>query len=142
MPGVFSKDGISFQYPENWNLEKEETDGGWMIHLQSPNTAFLMLTCDRTIPALDAVLQTALDTMKNEYEEIEVENALSTISGIPAVGHDCQFTSLDFTNTCWLRALSVHGATLLFLCQANDFEMDVAGQVFQAIFASTTIAEN
>ena len=40
----FSRDGITFKYPGNWTLERADTDDGWTVSVQSPGTAFWMLT--------------------------------------------------------------------------------------------------
>ena len=40
MVETFEDDGIRFRYPENWRLEREDTDTGWTVVVQSPETAF------------------------------------------------------------------------------------------------------
>ena len=39
MAALFEESGIQFQYPENWELQREESDTGWTISVQSPATA-------------------------------------------------------------------------------------------------------
>ena len=48
MSQEYQADGISFRYPDNWRLDREESADGWTVLLQSPGTAFLTLTCDQS----------------------------------------------------------------------------------------------
>src|SRR5947208_1292364 len=43
MAAQFAETGVSFQYPENWRLEREEIDHGWLVTVQSPGTSFLIV---------------------------------------------------------------------------------------------------
>src|SRR5262245_14296519 len=47
MNGEFSEDGVAFTVPEGWKVQREETEEGWVVTLQSPGTAFAMFSMDR-----------------------------------------------------------------------------------------------
>lgn len=141
MSAQFEEHGVRFQYPENWNLEEEETDTGWTVHLQSPNTAFLLLSVDEEMPSTEDVLETALEAMKSEYPDVEAENRIETVAGMPAVGHDIHFTSLDLTNTCCTRSFYTGDATVLLLWQAADLDLEESEPVLHAICASLEVEE-
>ena len=67
MPAVFAEDGIRFQYPENWQLEREETATGWTVTVQSPQTAFLLVSLDYEMPQPEEMATTALEALRMEY---------------------------------------------------------------------------
>src|SRR5579871_1740840 len=101
MTKLFREDDISFRYPDNWTLEREEGDGGWTVSVQSPDTAFLVLSRDAGMPDTTEVAATTLEALREEYPGLEAESAVETLAGRMAVGHDIQFISFDLTNTCW-----------------------------------------
>jgi hypothetical protein len=139
MAGQFEQQGVSFQYPENWRLEKEETETGWTVTVQSPNTAFFLLSYDEEMPPMEQVLETTLEALRSDYPDLEVYDQLETLAGQPAAGHDIQFTSLDLTNTCWTRSFYTDHATVLVMCQLTDLDLDIAEPVLRAICASLAV---
>ena len=139
MTKLFREDGISFRYPENWTLEREEADGGWTVSVQSPDTAFLVLTCDRGMPNTEDVAETTLEALREEYPGLEAESCVETLAGRMAIGHDIQFISFDLTNTCWTRCFESDAGTVLIMCQANELEMEKIGPVLMAFCASLEV---
>jgi hypothetical protein len=137
----FSAGGIRFQYPENWRLEREESDAGWTVSVQSPDTAFFMLSLREDMPSVDQVEEAAVAALREDYPELESEDQTATIAGQPAVGHDIRFFSLDLTNTCWTRSFYTPNGTVLVLCQTNDLEADVNEPVLRAMCASLQIED-
>jgi hypothetical protein len=142
MPAEFSASGLRLLYPENWRLEREESDSGWTISVQSPETAFLMLSMREDMPSIDQVAETALAALREEYPDLEADDCTESVAGQPAVGHDIRFFSLDLTNTCWTRSFySPHG-TVLVLCQSNDLESETNEPVLRAMCASLQITDD
>ena len=136
MAAQFDHGGIRFLYPENWRAEREDSAGGWTVSVQSPQTAFFMLTFDDDMPEQALMAETALEALRSEYPELEADEAVESVAGQPAVGHDIRFFSLDLTNTCWTRSFYSGSGTLLALWQANDLELEEVEPIFQAIRAS------
>jgi hypothetical protein len=139
MAAQFHEDGIGFAYPENWDLQREENAHGWTVSVQSAATAFFMLTYDGDMPETGLMADTALEAMREEYPDLEADEAVDTVAGQPAVGHDIRFFSLDLTNTCWTRSFYGSGGTVLALWQANDLELDQVGPILRAICASLQV---
>lgn len=137
----YEEDGIRFRYPSNWTLEREESDSGWTILLQSPGTAFVTITLDMDMPPIEQVAQETLDTLKSEYPALEAETALENMAGQMAIGHNIEFFSLDLTNTCFTRSFYSDQGTVLVLAQTNDLELDEAEPIFRAIWASLKTEE-
>jgi hypothetical protein len=135
----FTKEGISFRYPDDWKLEQEEGDEGWTLSLQSPGTAFMTLTCDSGLPSIEEMAGTALEALRSEYPSLEAESVVENMAGEMAVGHDMNFFSLDLPITAWTRSFYADAGTMLILCQTSDLEQ--AEPALRAICASMTVQE-
>lgn len=141
MSKQFNEGGLSFRYPENWTLEREDGDHGWTVSLQSPDTAFVILSCDEEMPEREDVAETVLDALRADYPDLEAEPCIDTLAGQMAVGHNIQFISFDLTNTCWTRSFYCDSGTILVMCQSNDLEMEQNEPVLRAICASLAVGE-
>jgi hypothetical protein len=139
MPLQFHDHGVRFQYPESWGLEREEGETGWTVSVQSPQTAFLLISVDEAMPDAGVVAATALEALRSEYPDLEADDRVDTLAGQPAVGHDIQFFSFDLTNTCWLRSFYSEQGTVLVMWQANDLELETYGPVLRAMCASLEV---
>jgi hypothetical protein len=141
MTRKFQEEGISFRYPDNWRLEREESESGWTVSLQSPATAFMVVSCDSTMPTTEEVAEATLEALRSEYPGLEADACVDTLAGQMAVGHDVHFFSFDLTNTCWTRSIYSGAGTVLVLCQANDLDLDDYEPVLRAICASLEVEE-
>jgi hypothetical protein len=141
MTKEFSEGGVSFRYPENWTLERDESGGAWTVTLQSKETAFLVITLDPTLPEPQEMAKTALEALRSEYPELEADSAVDMLAGELAVGHDIEFFSLDLANTIWTRALYCSSGTLLVYWQMTDLELPTIEPVVRAVCASLKIDE-
>ena len=141
MAAEFDEDGVRFRYPENWRLEREDSEEGWTVTVQSPGTAFLMMCLRQDLPTPDSMIESVMSAMKEDYPELEAEDRVESVAGQPAVGQDIRFFSLDLTNTCWTRSFYTARGTVLILCQTNHLELDEAGPVMRAICASLEVAD-
>ena len=139
MAALFERDGIRFRYPETWQLEREESANGWTVSLQGPGTAFLILSVDLDTPEVDAVAETALAALRDDYPDLEADSYVDTVAGQPAVGHEIRFFSFDLTNTCWTRSFYAGGGTCLLMWQVNDLELEQSEDILRAICASVEV---
>ncbi len=137
MPATFDNLGITFQYPDNWQLDEEELRAGKSaVTVFSPGGAFWAVAIHPASAAPARMAQAALDTMRKEYEGLEAEPVNETIAGHELVGFDLNFFYLDLTNTAGIRSLRVGGTTYTILFQAEDREYGEIGLVFDAITVS------
>jgi hypothetical protein len=136
MPAHFHENGISFHYPDNWVLEREEHESGWTVALQSPDTAFLTVTFDADAPDIAQLADSALEALREEYPGLEAEPRVETLAGQPTVGYDVRFFSFDLTNTARIRSFRGEEGSVLVLCQFNDLEEETSEPVLRAICAS------
>jgi hypothetical protein len=132
----FHEDGISFVCPDGWSLEREPTEDGWTVTLQSPGTAFAMVRLDKSLPAAQDVAAATLEALRADYPELEAANAIETVAGEMAVGHDVEFFSLDLSVTAWTRCFYGLAGTVLVLCQVSGADDDEYEPALRAICAS------
>ena len=136
----YNQSGISFDYPSNWRIEREgASPSEWTVSVQSPATAFVLLSLrpDARDPA-DLADQT-LDALKAEYKELDAEDRIETVAGQPAIGHDIDFLTVDAAVTCRTRCLETPAGPLLVLCQTSEFDRPQHDPVLRAIVASLSI---
>ena len=133
MPSEFADGGIRFKYPDNWQLERENSDTGWSVSVQSPGTAFMLVTMHADMPSVERVAQTVLAAMQEVYPELEADDCIDSLAGQPAIGHDIRFFSLDLTNSCWTRTVYSARGTLLVMCQTSDLEYETSEPVLRAM---------
>lgn len=141
MASTFAANGIQFAYPANWELTRDDSESGWTVTVQSPGTAFFLITFDGDMPEADAMTDTALEAMKGEYEGLEFEPATDTIAGQPARGHDMRFFSFDLTNTCCTRSFYTDTGTVLLFWQSTDQELDEVESIMHAVRKSIVLEE-
>lgn len=133
MPSVFDNNVVRFQYPENWQVEGQDSEEGWTVSVQSPGTAFLLISCYTERPDVKDVLQASLQAMQQDYPELETEEAGERLAGHASKGYDISFFSLDTLNSCKLRCFRTASATFLFLSQSSSFDSETNVAVIDAI---------
>ena len=134
MPAIFDNLGITFQYPDNWQLDEEEMRGGQSaVTVFSPGGAFWSVAVHTASAAPARMAQAALDAMRKEYDGLEAEPVNETVAGHELIGFDLNFFYLDLTNTAGIRSLRVDGTTYTIFFQAEDREYREIGQVFAAM---------
>jgi hypothetical protein len=132
----YSQDGLSFVYPDDWQLENEVGENGWSVTLQSPGAAFALIQVDYNMPDPRQMVQEALDTLKSDYPTLEADATLETVAGEMAMGHEIEFFSLDMLNTCWTRSFYGLAGTVFVMCQASGVDAEDYEPVLRALCAS------
>jgi len=137
MPASYDKMGIHFLYPENWTLDEEDAAKGCKsVSVYSPSGGFWSITLHpRKVDPKDLAV-TALNAMKQVYDEAESEEVSEAVAGHDVSGFDLNFYCLDLTNTALIRGFRTDHASCVVLCQAEDREFQSLEQVFRAITAS------
>lgn len=136
-----SRDGVTFRYPEEWSLDEDVTVDGWTATVQSPGTAFLLISLrpDADDPA--QVADQALEALKGDYPELDATDVTETIAGRLAIGYDVDFVALDTTVACRIRALDSDGGPLLILTQCGEMDRAKHEPALKAIVTSLEITE-
>ena len=137
----FDRDGVHFQYPANWTAEFNQDDesGGWAITVESPGTAFLLVSLrpDAESPA-DLADQT-LAALREEYDDLDVDDILQTLAGLPAIGHDIDFLTLDTAISCWTQCIDTPAGPLLVMCQTSELDREANEPLLRGVCASLTV---
>ncbi len=136
MIATFDRNGIRFQYPSNWSLDFEDGDEGWTATVQSQELSFVLvsLRADADAPAMLA--DEALAALREEYKELDAETYVGAFQGLPAIGHDINFLTVDTAIECRTRAVESPSGPLLVMTQASEYDRDKNGIVLEAILAS------
>jgi hypothetical protein len=136
---TFERSGVRFSYPANWQIDAEDAGDGWTVTLQSPQTAFLLVSLrpDADTPA--RVADEALDALRAEYPELDADPAVDSLVGQPAVGHDVDFMTLDTAIVCWTRCIETSAGPLLVMGQTSEYDRAENEPVLRAVIASLQI---
>lgn len=123
--------GIRFEYPADWELEVVDSDGerATVMVQSGDGLAFAMLTLDSDRPAPAELADEALGAMREEYPDLDASDAVETIDGHNAVGHDLEFLALDLPNSCVIRAFRSPRRSILVFCQWSDLDDDEMGPI-------------
>jgi hypothetical protein len=139
---AFERDGVRLAYPENWDLQVEDSeDGGWTAMIQSPDTAFLLLSLRPEAGDAAQLADETLEALRAEYKELDDETRVETLAGRVAIGHDIDFLTLDAAITCRSRCVETPPGPLLLLAQVSEYDKDHNDPVLRAMAASLTVAE-
>ena len=136
MIAIYERNGIRFQYPSNWSLDFEDGDEGWTATVQSNELAFVLvsLRADADTPAMLA--DEALAALQEEYKELDAENYVGAFQGLPAIGHDVNFLTVDTAIECRTRAVESPAGPLLVMTQVSEYDREKNEVVLDAILAS------
>jgi hypothetical protein len=141
MPLSYNQDGMHFLYPENWRVERQKTEEGCTVALQSPGAAFMLLSRYENKPSVQEVLETTLSALRQDYSDLEAQPSQERIADHQAVGFDIDFFSLDTVNSCSIRCFRTREATFLILSQSSGLDDDSMAAVMRAIRVSLTMGE-
>ena len=138
---TFERDGISFHYPADWTAEvvEDAEGGGWAVTVSSPDTAFLLASLQPEAADGGDLSDQTLATLRSEYKEFDAEEVMETICGLPAIGFNADFLTVDTPTSCRVRALDTFAGPLLLLTQVSDFDRDKNDPVLRAIVKSLDV---
>jgi len=137
MIGVFDNYGVRFSYPSDWDLKHDHEGPRTNVVLTAPDgLTFAMMTIDETCPPPDEEAESALETMRTLYPDLEAEPASETIDGHPSVGHDLEFVTLDIPSACAIRCFRTERRTVLVFGQWADLGGDEPSEQLEGIRAS------
>ena len=137
MASEYINHGIRFEYPENWEIEENETDLECRtVSLYSPSGAFWSLSTHPRSADPHQLLEAVTEAMQSEYQQVEVEEVTETITDHTLLGRDINFFCLDLTNTACVRCLRGDQATYTIFYQAEDHDFDKNAPFFLAVTTS------
>jgi hypothetical protein len=150
MISYFDRDGLQFQYPNNWKLELEESGlefdedaavVAWTAVLQSGDLAFLLVSLRPDAASASELADQTLAALREEYPELDATNVVVSFAGLPAIGHDIDFLTLDTAIVCRTRCVDTLAGPLLVMTQVSEFDRDKNELVLDAMCQSMRIVE-
>ena len=138
---TFERAGVRFQYPANWQITVDDGDDGWTVTVQSPETAFIVVSLRPDAENAAQVADETLDVLRAEYKDLDAESAIDSVAGQPAIGHDIDFVTLDTAITCWTRCIDTSVGPLLVMGQTSEHDRDQHEPVLRAICASLQLED-
>ncbi|MCA9248057.1 MAG: hypothetical protein KDA42_13105 [Planctomycetales bacterium] len=136
MPEHFSKHGIRFTYPENWELAEEPVGEGQTVSVTSRGGAFWWLSIYPVGRNVAEIARAMLEGLRAEHQGADIEPVVEVFEGQEMVGYDINFVCLDLINTAIIRGFQTTQASYVMLWQAEDHEFEQVRPVFQAITKS------
>jgi len=141
---TFDRSGIRFRYPKNWTLAIEpapDDESGWTATIESPATAFVVLSLrpDAESPAI--LVDEALAELVSEYPDLEQLPQVISVGGLPALGFDVDFVTVDTTVECRILGVESPAGPLLILTQVGDFDRSPNAEVLDAVLVSMIFTE-
>lgn len=134
--GFYDSNGIVFRYPKEWTLTQENHGGELAVTVESPGTAFWSILLFRERPHPQHVIESAIETLRGEYEELDIYPSTDQLCGVETVSRDVEFVCLELINSAFLRAFETEHVTALVLFQANDAELEHIKDIMDSISES------
>lgn len=138
MMNVFEGHGVRFEYPSDWEVSQDNDEGNLAITVESGGTAFWMLSILQERPEAHDVIQAALQSLEDEYEDCDVYESSEQICLLPTEGCDVDFTCLEMINRAALRACEGDTSSLFVLYQTSDLESEEMTPHLKAMTKSLT----
>ncbi|HBH51750.1 MAG TPA: hypothetical protein DDY91_07650 [Planctomycetaceae bacterium] len=136
MASRYKKHGISFAYPERWDLAENLEPDQVTISLSSPGTSFLTICLFQDRPDPAEVAEATLEAFRDEYTELDIYPVKAKVGRRPAVAWDLEFFCLELTNSARIRAFRAPRFTCLVLFQGTDQEFEKTEETFRKIARS------
>lgn len=135
MTATYQQENLKFLYPENWTLSDDpkeplpraitlESPGGhitWSVHLYP------------TDADMDQVLDETLETLRENYEDLEVSTETLDFSLFEGKAFGALFFCLDFLVRIKLQIYQTPNYSVLLWYQCEDRDYDAQQMVFEAI---------
>jgi hypothetical protein len=141
MISTFDRDGVTLQYPTNWTLEFEPDGEGWTAAIHSPETAFVLVGLRPDLDSPAELADEVLETLRNEYQELDSTSVVESLAGRPAIGHDVDFLTLDTAVMCRTRCLDTATGPLMVMSQVSKYDAEKNDLVLRAICASLRVTD-
>jgi hypothetical protein len=118
---TYDDHGVRFEYPSDWTLEVSDDGPLLTIDVQHPDgVAFLLVSADLSCPDSGEVADSVLESMREEYPELDADPTEEIIEDRFISGYDVQFFSLDLSNTARIRCFRTLIRTILVFGQWTD----------------------
>jgi hypothetical protein len=128
--------GVRFHYPDDWELSEQEAADCRVITVGSPETSFWSLSLYAPQVTPEELIQTAVKTFQEEYDDVDVYPVSDRLCGRESAGCDLEFVYLELINSVQMRAFRTDRLSAFVMSQGTDHELETAGEVLKAITSS------
>jgi len=132
----YSGNGVQFFYPDGWEVQKESNDEQIMITVQSPATASWSLSLFEGHHDPEEIAETVLRAFREMYDDMEVQEPVVLVQGIPVVAREIDFVCMELVSTASLIVFHTATQSVLVIFQAEDREMERVRPLMEAITQS------
>ncbi|EDL62450.1 hypothetical protein [Gimesia maris] len=141
---LFNEYGVSFEYPDDWELTKEvnEKNGEIQISVAAADSSFWMISLFLVDIPAEELLKKSLEVFQEEYEELDVYEAHVRLAGKECSGYDLEFVCSELINSAFLRVLKTSLFTAFILYQGTDQDLQNSLKDLEAISLSLDIFDN
>jgi hypothetical protein len=136
MPRIFDELGLRFVYPDNWELETQDSDNAQVVTVASPGGPFWCVSVLPPDAGMAEAAQAMLDGLQSEYDNLDSEAVVDDVLNHELLGYDVNFFCFDLTSTAQIRSFQTPQATYTVLWQAEDRDLEEYEPVFTAITTS------
>ncbi len=135
---LFNEYGISFEYPDDWELSKEvdEPNGEIQVSVYGSDSSFWSISLFLVEITAEKLLERSLEVFKDEYEELDVYQVEAKVAGKKCLGHDIEFVCSELINSAYLRVFETEFFTAFILYQGMDQDLQESLKVLEAISES------
>ncbi|GHT24184.1 hypothetical protein FACS189419_08960 [Planctomycetales bacterium] len=117
----YTAHSIYIAYPENWQLEENETETiNGSLMLSNENGAFWLLKKYPFGTNPDRIAEEAVEAMQTEYENVEVERFDKSLFGKSIIGFEMTFFYLDLMNLATVLCFEQDGQTWTVFWQTGN----------------------
>lgn len=120
----YSNHGVSFSYPDIWEVEEQVDGEDIIVTVSSVGTCFWTLRILHGCPPPPQVVDSCVEAFQEEYEDLEVTTTKRKLAEMPAYSRNLQFVCLELTNTVGLSSVRTTDFTLLIWWQGTDHELE------------------
>lgn len=134
----FNEYGISFEYPDEWELSKEvdETNGEIQISVNGADSSFWLISLYFTDISAEKLLKQSVQVFRDEYPELDIYDVNSTLAGKECQGRDIEFVCSELINSAYLRVFKTELFTAFVLYQGTDQDLKSTLKDLEAISTS------
>lgn len=129
----YQQHGLAFQYPAHWTIAEELRDEELTVFVQSEGTSYWSVTLMPSCPDPEHVLDSVLDTYRQEYKEVDTYRVLDPAFSTPTLAVDLDFVYVDLVSTAAVRVFASERHTVLVVYQGLDDELESTRPLLEQI---------
>ncbi|MFK7779280.1 MAG: hypothetical protein QM501_14335 [Gimesia sp.] len=132
---LFDEYGISFEYPQGWELTKEvdETNGEIRINIAAEDTSFWMISLYFAEISLEELYNQSVKAFQDEYSELDIYKTNTELAGNKCLGCDIEFVCSELINSAFLRLFQTELFTVFIWYQGTDQDLKTTLTDLEAI---------